>query len=509
MKNSSQHASLCQKTRTIGNEFELSNRKLLFFSISGKFTLLSALAIAISYADRSNISTAIIPMSSQFRWETSFSGFVLSSFWAGYAFSQIFGGKLADKIGGETILMGALLVWSAFTAITPSAAFSGKTLLIFSRTLLGFGEGLALPAIHSMIKKYVHPNQRSTSAAFITSSCFAGTLLSNLLSPWIIGKFGWKACFYSFSIVPLLVWTPLWILFLRAPKPNDLLFVDSSATNTIYQANNTYSNEKNVSNNKLINQKTEEEDMDAPYESPWGLTELTELNCQVELHQSIAPVPIVCKIESAGDIMSVQHLLTFPSVWAIIVAQYGQSWGMTGLLSWLPTYYSDTFKVPVASLNSFTVLPYFLQMVTGILAGFVADKLISLGCKKLWVRHGFQFTGMLVPALCLSLCVYFPGMSVEQTAIMINVGTAASALTSAAVSCNHFDLSPRNAGTIFAIGNTIGCIGGFIAVPVSGYLFELTNSWDIVFVLFSAHYVIGAIVWGVLASDRNLQPEKN
>ena len=68
--------------------------------ISGQtipFTLLSALAIAISYADRSNLSTAIIPMAAAFHWDSLFSGVVLSAFWGGYALTQVLGGRLAGN----------------------------------------------------------------------------------------------------------------------------------------------------------------------------------------------------------------------------------------------------------------------------------------------------------------------------------------------------------------------------------------------------------------------------
>lgn len=78
-----------------------------------------------------------------------------------------------------------------------------------------------------------------------------------------------------------------------------------------------------------------------------------------------------------------------------------------------------------------------------------------------------------------------------------------------AVSCNHFDLSPKNSGAIFGIGNTAACIGGLIAVPISGYIFDATHSWNVIFLLFAAHYVLGAFAWLFLASDQriDLDPE--
>jgi Major Facilitator Superfamily len=62
------------------------------------FTGLSCATILISYADRSNLATAILPMSQQFDWSKSFEGTVLSAFFLGYALTQMLGGWLADKV---------------------------------------------------------------------------------------------------------------------------------------------------------------------------------------------------------------------------------------------------------------------------------------------------------------------------------------------------------------------------------------------------------------------------
>jgi Major Facilitator Superfamily len=159
------------------------------------------------------------------------------------------------------------------------------------------------------------------------------------------------------------------------------------------------------------------------------------------------------------EVLPLSYLLSSRPVWAIMAAQYGQSWGMIGLLSWLPTYYSERFHVPLDSLANFTVLPYFLQMIVGISAGLIADKLISSGVRTLTVRKSLQISGMLVPAGCLALCAYLPSLDATTAAAFITFGSAISAITVAAVSANHFDISPKNAGTIFGIGNTVGCIG--------------------------------------------------
>jgi len=175
---------------------------------------------------------------------------------------------------------------------------------------------------------------------------------------------------------------------------------------------------------------------------------------------------------------------------------------MIGLLSWLPTYYSQRFGVPIASLGSLTALPYLLQMVAAIVAGIVADRLIASGVRVLTVRNTLQTIGMLVPAVCLFLCAYIPTLTSFQAAALITLGSTASAITVAAVSCSHFDIAPRNAGTVFAIGNTASCLGGLIAVPAAGAIFDNTKSWDAVFLLFAIHYIGGALLWLLFSSDK-------
>lgn len=50
---------------------------------------LSTIAILICYADRTNISVAIVPMSQELGWSEQYKGTVLSVFFIGYAATQV------------------------------------------------------------------------------------------------------------------------------------------------------------------------------------------------------------------------------------------------------------------------------------------------------------------------------------------------------------------------------------------------------------------------------------
>lgn len=104
--------------------------------------LLSCLGLAISYADRSNIAIAIIPMSKEFGWDAAIEGAIFSTFFYGYMTTQILGGYLADKFGGKYVFAAGALGWSIFTFATPFAARWHFGALIFCRVMLGVSEGI-------------------------------------------------------------------------------------------------------------------------------------------------------------------------------------------------------------------------------------------------------------------------------------------------------------------------------------------------------------------------------
>ena len=76
---------------------------------------------------------------------------------------------------------------------------------------------------------------------------------------------------------------------------------------------------------------------------------------------------------------------------AICAAQFAQSWGGYGLLSWLPTYFDEALGVPLGDLPAFTVLPYFIQGLVGLGSGVWADGLVREGKYSVkFIRRAFQ-----------------------------------------------------------------------------------------------------------------------
>ena len=174
-------------------------------------TLLAAAAIFVCYADRSNISTAIIPMARQYHWDKVAEGGVLSAFFYGYALTQIIGGRLADRFGGKRVLLLGVCAWSLATFITPEAAALGVAPLVLSRVALGAGEGVAFPAVHALIARHVPRARRTTAVATVTAASYAGAAFAFGVTPALVeSSGGWASAFYAFGATAVL-WVPAWI----------------------------------------------------------------------------------------------------------------------------------------------------------------------------------------------------------------------------------------------------------------------------------------------------------
>src|SRR5712692_3357195 len=84
--------------------------------------VLFALATALCYIDRVNISIAIIPLAREKGYDAAAKGLVLSSFFWGYLWLQLLGGWMADRFGGKRVLAAGVALWSVATFLTPPAA---------------------------------------------------------------------------------------------------------------------------------------------------------------------------------------------------------------------------------------------------------------------------------------------------------------------------------------------------------------------------------------------------
>ncbi len=405
---------------------------------------LAAAATFICYIDRVNISVAIIPMAEAFGWDRSTQGLILSSFFVGYLLTQVAGGFLADRFGGKLVLGTGVLFWSAFTIITPAAAFGGLALLLVARVGMGLGEAVTFPSIYSLFSRWVPITERTRAIGLNASAIPFGTVFALLVTPPIVLWLGWEWAFYLFGAAGI-VWWLCWQRFAHA----------------------------------------------APGQDPTiTAEELATIEAGTGAPPSRDPVPW-------------RAMLTCMPVWAIIVSHFCSNWGGYVLLSWLPTYVAEGLGVSFAAVGLFAMLPNLASFLCLNVAGWVTDSLIARGWNLTFVRKLMQTVGFGGAAIVLAVVGY-----VESAPMAIALMTAGSAIGAFALGgwgSNHMDVAPRHAGTLMGISNTAGTIPGIIGVYVSGLILQYTESWTLVFQVAAAINVFGVLFYLVFASgDRQI-----
>jgi MFS family permease len=165
--------------------------------------LLSFLVGVVMFLDRACIGTVTPSLMSEFHLDKITTAWCLSMFNWTYSIFQIPGGWLADRFGSRIVLTGAVAWWSIFTAAT-GGAFNAASLAI-TRALFGVGEAAAWPAASRSLLRWLPLDQRAFGQGFQHSGSRLGGALAPAIAVVVLASSGWRAVFYVFGGVGILV----------------------------------------------------------------------------------------------------------------------------------------------------------------------------------------------------------------------------------------------------------------------------------------------------------------
>ncbi len=395
-------------------------------------------ATVLCYLDRVSISVAIIPLARERGYDGAAQGLILSAFFWGYIWPQLPGGWIADRFGGRRVLAFGVGLWSLATLLTPpaSAAFA---MLIAVRVLLGLGEGVNFPAIHSIAARWTLPGEQSRAISLNFSGMYLGTVIAFILSPPIILALGWRALFYLSGVAGA-AWVALW-LWKVCDRPEDC------------------------------------SDMAAD-----------ELAALVRGRLGAAPAELVPWGRIAHE----------KAVWAIVLAHFASNFGFNILLLWLPTYLNRTFGVPLSRVGAYSLIPWVATFAAANIGGWTADLMRRRGWSVTAIRKILQtlaFGGGALPLFAIPSAT-----SPAAAAGLVAFSAAMSSLGLSAYGVNHLDVGPRYAGVLMGLSNTIAAIPGIVGVAAAGFIWRSTGSFSAVFYVIAAVYLAGLAGYDLLGS---------
>jgi sugar phosphate permease len=235
--------------------------------------------LLISYIDRTNISIAGPVMVKNGVVTIDALALANSLFLFTYGLSNIFGGYLSDRFGPRKIALFALIWWSLMTLFT---GFVWSSLaLIFSRILLGLGEGMHWPLNSKWVKEWFPSHERARANMLWEFGLTTGPIITGPFVTWLILSTGaWKSPFIVMALVGIIAIAPIiWIV--AKDRPEESRFVSS---------------------------------------------------------QELAYIQAGRKDESASTQVSVGEVLSKTDFWLLLINWSGMATVFYGILFWLPSY---------------------------------------------------------------------------------------------------------------------------------------------------------------------------
>uniref|UniRef100_UPI00398E7E76 solute carrier family 17 member 9b n=1 Tax=Pristiophorus japonicus TaxID=55135 RepID=UPI00398E7E76 len=294
------------------------------------------------YCARVTLPICVAAMAEQFEWDKKQSGIVLGSFFWGYCLTQILGGYISDRLGGDKILLLSTAAWGSVITLTPLIAYCSSAPLVvltISRFLMGLLQGVYYPSLASLLSNKVRDSERGFTSSAVFTGAQVGTLLIGAVGSVLLDMYGWGSVFFLSGLFSILWAYCMWKYLL---KGKDQIISLESLGNSLV----------NSKNNKV----------------PW------------------------------------RKLFRSAPVWAVIVAHVCLGGSFFCLLSWMPTFFHDLF--PESKGWVFNVVPWALAVPCSLFGGLLSDHLIRLGFDNAKVRKLMQVIAMGVSSIFTKLLCY-------------------------------------------------------------------------------------------------------
>lgn len=400
---------------------------------------------AAIYCCRTAMPLCAVTIEKEFGWSKTDAGTILSSFFWGYSMTQVAGGYLSDRVGGDKVILAAALVWSLITFWTPLLVAMPSSnsvvfvVLVISRVLLGAAQGMHYPSASSLTASKVSEQERTWVFTCLLSGSHLGTIIAGSVGSFALYQWGWRAVFYMMGACGL-----SWALVVRA----------------------------------LVHKEREKARI-------------------LSLEASVLSEKQIKKQES-----SVPWLVMFRSAafWSIVIGHFCQAYCFFIMYSWIPTYFHEQY--PEGKGWVFNVLPWLLKLICTNFAGWVGDNMLKAGYPPGLTRKLLEtiaIIGSVAFLICLSHVTSYSAALFCVTGSMMSLG-----FHNSGIMCNPHDIAPKYAGSVFGFMNMGAAIPGFVGVYVTGYILDTTGSWAAIFNSTSVVMLFGWIIFIVFGSGKKI-----
>lgn len=401
---------------------------------------LTVAAYMITYMDRQVLATTRPAIMEELGISLVAMGWVTFAFRMAYALFQIPGGWLGDTIGARRALTMVVSWWSAFTALTALAWSAGSMIVI--QVFFGLGEAGAFPIATRSLSRWMRPTERG----FAQGITHAGSRLGGAITPPIVALaivpfFGWRAAFYAFGILGV-VWSAVWFFYYR----------------------------------------------DTPEEHAGTNDAERELIAGGIKRNSKGKVPW-------------RQILSHGNLWVLSVMYFFYNYNLNVYQDWFPTYLRQSKGMTLAQMGIYASLPLMAGVIGDLAGGWFSDIVLHRTGNVNLARRWVAIAGFVLSAAATvpAVLAHDPKVSVACYCVAF-FGLEWTVGISWAVT---LDIGGDYAGSVSAVMNMLGNIGGAVAATVVTYT-AARYGWNVPFLMTAGLCLIAAILFLKIDASRKV-----
>ncbi|MEQ1884530.1 MAG: MFS transporter [Bryobacteraceae bacterium] len=325
-----------------------------------------------------------------------------------------------------------------------TAAAWNAASMLTIQVFFGLGEAGAFPIATRSLSRWMRPTERGFAQGVTHAGSRLGAALTPPIVVWIIAAWGWRAAFVAFGILGV-IWAAAWFAYYRdTPQEHHRC---------------------NDAERELIGGGRRR-----PGNVPW------------------------------------RKILRHGNLWVLAVMYFCYNFNLNVYNDWFPTYLHDSRGMTLAKMGVYASLPLFAGTLGDLLGGWFSDHVLRKTSNVNLARRWVAIVGFVVSGAATIPAV----LSVDPQASVAFYCVAFFALewTVGISWAIPLDIGGDFAGSVSAVMNTLGNIGGAISAAVVTYTVRELG-WSAPFFVTSVLCVIAAILYLKIDATKKIDLSEN
>ena len=412
-----------------------------------KITIVFFLGWVALYATRAILNPVMDNIQAEFSLSAAQLGLISSIFFIGYAFFEIPGNVLMDKIGARKTLARIMILWGLASAATMFVSSASQ--LYFLRLLLGIFEAGFFPGVILYLSFWFPSYMRGRVTSILILATLTAPIIGGPVSGLIMthmngyqGLGGWQWMFLL-EALPI-IFIGLLCLYYLTDKPETSRWLNNEE--------------------RLIHKQIMQDDRDPSWSE----------NDDKYKHSGAA----------------VWACLKDVRIYLLASLAFAAYCGSYGFNFWLPTMIKEMGVTDIAQISFYAVIPFSLAAVGMITVGRSSDKRRE--------RRWHYIISMLFGAAMMCLAAFWTGDMISRLIILGLAGFGFSGGVVVAWSLPAAYLEGKTSPAGIAMVSTLATMSGLFAPWIIGLMREMTGTNEAALLSIAGIMVLAALIMAFL-----------